>query len=73
MDYVDRLTALRVDHDIKQREIAELLCCKQSSVSKFERRDSEYSIDDLIRLCKFYHVSADYVLGLPRGLPYPER
>ena len=29
--------------------------------------------DNPIRLCEFYHVSADYILGLPKGLPYPER
>ena len=30
-------------------------------------------VEHLITLCKFYNVSADYILGLPRGLNYPER
>lgn len=73
MDYVDRLTALRVDRDVGQREIAALLGCRQSAVSKYELRRTQYAVEDIIRLCRFYKVSADYILGLPRGLAYPER
>ena len=73
MDYVDRLSALRIDNDVPQKEIADLLKCQQSTVSKYEKRRSKYSVEDLIKLCRFYQVSADYVLGLPGGLPYPKR
>ena len=73
MDYVDRLTALRQDHDIGQEKIAAVLKCQQSAISKYEKRRSKYSVEDIIALCRFYNVSADYVLGLPRDLPYPER
>ena len=73
MDYVDRLTALREDKDISQREIAEILNCQQSAVSKYENRRVPYSVDDIVTLCKFYGVSADYVLGLPENMLYPKR
>lgn len=73
MDYIDRLTALRQDNDIEQKEIANLLNCQQSAISKYEQRRSKYKIDDIIKLCLFYHVSADYILGLPQGLDYPKR
>ena len=66
MDYVDRLTALRQDRDIGQKEIAAVLGCQQSAISKYEKRRAKYSIEDI-------QVSADYVLGLPEHLPYPER
>lgn len=72
-DYVDRLTALRQDQDIGQKVIADVLGCTQPTVSKYELRQSRYDIEDIIKLCKFYKVSADYVLGLPKGLDYPER
>ena len=71
MDYVDRLTALRVDNDISQRAIAEVLGCQQSAISKFETRKTKYSIEDLMKLCEYYQISADYVLGLSRDMPYP--
>lgn len=73
MDHVDRLTALRQDRDLVQKDIAAVLGCEQAAVSKYELRQVRYDIDDLIKLCKFYQVSADYVLGLPRDMEYPDR
>lgn len=64
MDYVDRLTALRIDSDTGQKEIAEVLGCKQSAVSKYETRRVPYKVEDVIALCRYYKVSADDVLGL---------
>ena len=66
MDYVDKLTALRIDRDIKQETIAQLLGCKQSAISKFEKRRAKYTIEDIIILCRFYQISADELLGLPK-------
>lgn len=71
MDFIDRLTELRTDRDVSQRDIARLLGCQQSAVSKYERRKVPYRVEDVITLCKFYRVSADYVFGLPRNLTWP--
>ena len=73
MDYVDRLTELRVDRDIEQNEIAKILNCQQSAVSKYEKRRARYKIEDIIKLCIFYEVSADYILGLPDDFSYPNK
>ena len=72
MDYVDILTSLRIDNDIDQATIADLLNCQQSAISKYETRKAKYKVEDIIKLCRFYNVSADYILGLPE-LPYPKR
>ena len=73
MDYVDKLTSLRIDRDIDQKTIAELLNCEQSAVSKYETRKARYKVEDIITLCEYYGVSADYILGLPENLKYPKR
>lgn len=73
MDYVERLTELRTDRDISQRDIAALLGCQQSAVSKYERRKVPYRIEDIIILCRFYGVSADYLFGLPQNLDWPRK
>ncbi len=73
MDYIDRLTQLREDNDINQSQIAKLLGCQQSAISKYETRKATYCIEDIVKLCKFYGVSADYILGLPDNLLYPKR
>ncbi len=64
MDYVDRLTSLRIDNDVTQKEIAQLLNVKQSAISKYELKRARYKVEDIIILCKFFNVSADYILGL---------
>ena len=73
MDYIDKLTSLRIDRDIDQKTIAKLLNCKQSAISKYETRKARYKVEDIITLCEFYGVSADYILGLPENLKYPKR
>lgn len=73
MDYIEKLKTLREDSDKGQDEIAKVLGCKQSAVSKYENGKLKYKVEDIIELCKFYGVSADYILGLPKNLKYPER
>lgn len=73
MDYVDRLTSLRTDRDVSQKKLADLLDCQQSAVSKYETRKVPYRIEDIIKLCEYYNVSSDYLLGLPKNMPYPKR
>lgn len=73
MDYVDKLTGLREDRDLKQSTIAKLLNTNQSTISKYELKKRKYQVEDIMKLCLFYNVSADWLLGLPDGLPYPKR
>ncbi|MFR5875619.1 MAG: helix-turn-helix domain-containing protein [Eubacterium sp.] len=63
MDYVQRLRDLREDKDLNQNEIAKILGTSQGYYSKYELGKRELPIHHLITLCKFYNVSADYLLG----------
>lgn len=72
MDYIEKLTELRQDRDLEQKDIAKILNCQQSAISKYEQKRARYKVEDIIKLCLFYNVSADYILGLP-DLPYPKR
>lgn len=73
MNYYERLKELRTDKDLLQRDIAELLEIDQQYYSKYERGLNELPIRHLKKLCLFYGVSADYILGLPDDLNYPKR
>lgn len=73
MNYYDRLKALREDMDINQQEIAELLETSQSYYSEYELGKRPLPIHHLKTLCKFYGVSADYILGLPENLNWPRK
>lgn len=61
-DYIDRITELRIDNDIKQELIAKMLNTNQSNYSKIEKRKLRLSIEQLMTLCQYYKVSADYIL-----------
>lgn len=70
MEYYERIKNLRIDHDKTQKEISELLGTEQSYYAKYENGHRPLPIDRLKELCEYYQVSADYILGLPKNLPY---
>lgn len=63
-DYVRRIRDLREDRDMTQTEIAEILGTSQTMYARYERGANELPIRHLIALCRYYQVSADYILGL---------
>ena len=64
MDYRTRMRALREDRDLTQREVAQVINKSQQGYSHIEDGRAELKIEDLIKLCKFYGVSADYFIGV---------
>lgn len=69
-EYAQRIRDLRIDHDKSQAQIAAVLGTTKNQVGKYERGEQEMPIKHLLTLCNYYEVSADYILGLPKGLPY---
>lgn len=68
-----KLREIREDRDLTQEKIAKILNVKQNTYQQYECEKRQLPIEALAKLCLFYNVSADYILGLPKGLPYPER
>ena len=68
-----KIKELREDKDLTQQDIATILNCKQNTYQQYESGKRQLPIQALIKLCLYYHISADYILGLPKGLTYPER
>ena len=64
MDYRVRMRNLREDRDLTQREVAEIIHKSQQGYSHIEEGRAELKIEDLIKLCRFYGVSADYFIGM---------
>jgi len=63
-DYRERLRNIREDHDLTQAELGKLLNKSQQGYNHIEAGRAELKIDDLIKICKFYNLSADYIIGL---------
>lgn len=64
MDYTKRLYDLRTDNDYRQEDIAEYLQITKQAYGMYENGKRNLSIDYLIKLSKFYGVSADFILCL---------
>ncbi len=63
-EYWEIIRELREDRDLKQSEVAKLLGTTQQVYSRYENGVNELPIRHLRTLCKYYHVSADYILGI---------
>ena len=63
MNYRQRIRDLREDADKTQTQIADYLGTSQTMYARYERGANEMPIRYLVALCKYYQVSADYILG----------
>lgn len=70
--YRDRIRELREDKDLTQQQVAKILHTRYNVYQRYELGTSKMPIHHLITLCDFYGVSADYILGLPKGLKWPK-
>ena len=59
-----RLHDLRVDHDLSQQKLAEMLGCNYRVYGTYERGERELPVSMLIRLAEIYETSTDYILSL---------
>ena len=67
---MEQLKVLRKKAAMTQAEIAMRIGVDRSTYAKYENGHRPLPIDRLRQLCLYYHVSADYILGLPEDLPY---
>lgn len=70
MDYRTRIRNVREDRDFTQFQIGKLLQKSQQGYNHIETGRAELKIEDLAILCRFYNLSADYMIGLS-DIPKP--
>lgn len=63
MIYAQRIRALREDKDLKQIDIAKILGTTQQYYGQYEIGKRQLPIEHLMKLCLFYNVTADYIMG----------
>lgn len=68
---IQRMIDEKTDHDETQRELAKAIGYHQVQIARYETGENTAPIQYLVKFCEHYHVSADYILGLPRGLEWP--
>ena len=60
----DRLQQLRKEKGVSQKDVAKAIGVTISAYSNYEQGLREPSNQILVNLCKYYDVTADYLLGL---------
>ena len=73
MELHERIRGLREDRDLNQTEIGKILHMSQRKISYIERGEKAITAEEIVAYCLLFNVSADWLLGLPDGLPYPKR
>lgn len=58
-----RIRDLREDHDLTQREVAEILKVQLTVYQRYERGERELPLWVAIKLADYYHVTLDYLVG----------
>ena len=60
----ERLKELRLEQNLSTQKLAKLIDSSNASISRWENGKSDIKVSELLKLCKFFKVSADYLLGL---------
>lgn len=60
----EKLKQLRKEKGVSQKEISNAIGITLSAYSNYEQGIREPSIDIIIKLCKYFKASADYLIGL---------
>ena len=58
-----RIQDLRIDSDLSQKKIGEILHISQRSYSHYETGSRNIAIEMLIRLADYYDTTIDYLVG----------
>lgn len=73
LTFGEKIRLLREERELNQTQLGEKVNMTQRKISYLERDRYEPSMEDIKALCGYFQVSADYLLGFSRPLPYPKR
>lgn len=63
MDLGKRLKELRLENELKQRELASVLDVSRNTYTQYECGTRKIGVEDLIKLADFYNISLDFLVG----------
>lgn len=69
----EKIKLLREEKELNQSELGAAVHMTQRKISYLEHDRYEPSVGDIKALCRYFNVSADYLLGFPGHLPFPRR
>ncbi len=73
LNFGEKIRSLREGININQTQLGKAVNMTQRKISYIECGKYEPSIDDIVALCNFFKISADYLLGIKKGYSHPDR
>ena len=64
MTVIDRILALKDERNLTNRDVEIGAGLANSSISQWKKGKGKPSLDNIVKLSKFFHVSSDYLLCL---------
>lgn len=58
-----RLKELRINHNLKQKELGQITGISEAAISRFEAGNRTPSMDVALALADYFDVSLDYLVG----------
>lgn len=71
MNKLHKLQEIITDKDDTHMNLANEIGCNNNQIRRWINGEAEMGIWKLKKICEYYKVSADYILGLEKGLEYP--
>ena len=65
LTFGEKIRNLREDADLNQTQLGKAVHMTQRKISYIECGKYEPSVEDIVALCHYFKVSADYLLGIP--------
>jgi len=72
MNYTKNLRRLRKEHGLTQQQLADFLYMDRSAYAYYESGRTKASLDLLLQIAQFYHVSLSSLLGEEPHEPAPD-
>lgn len=68
--FAERMKELRefTEPRLKQEELGKILNMSQRKISRLETGAVNPTPEEIVKICKFYKVSADYILGITNDI-----
>ncbi|MCL2234808.1 MAG: helix-turn-helix transcriptional regulator [Firmicutes bacterium] len=60
---MERLKEIREEKGFSQEQVAKVIGIRQQTISQYEKGITEPDIQTLKKLCDFFDVTSDYLLG----------
>ncbi len=73
LNFGEKIRDLREEKELNQTELGKALNMTQRKISYIECGKFEPSIDDIKAFCNYFNISSDYLIGIKKGMNYPER